>query len=420
VSAKALDQGSRHLQAKTSVLNPLATNIFHACVSRVLKFGLPKMEGRMFNSSVIDVAIGLVFVFLLLSLVASAVKEGLEAIFKRRASDLERGIRELVGDVGESKKTDANSGDDKDNSDKKAADEKLPAEMVAASFVGSLYDHGLINSLFAGKYGAKGTELPSYIPSKNFALALMDLQKKSQTDGTIVLPAHVKQAFDAFKITAGEDLDKMQKQIEDWYNSSMDRVSGWYKRRTQYWLLGIGIVLTVAVNVDCIAIAKRLSTDTTLREAVVKAAQQELKSNPIPSATQTSTTTAATSNSTPDESIKKVRTNLTALDGVGLPIGWGDDWKDWDDKTAKIGQDTGFVDRITIYRGAAWNLTVKNYPHFAGWLMTALAVSLGAPFWFDMLNKFMVVRSTVKPSEKSKEEGSKDAAATKTAAVPAK
>ena len=36
-----------------------------------------------------------------------------------------------------------------------------------------------------------------------------------------------------------------------------------------------------------------------------------------------------------------------------------------------------------------------------GWLFTAFALSLGAPFWFDMLNKVMVVRSTVKPSEKS-------------------
>jgi len=43
----------------------------------------------------------------------------------------------------------------------------------------------------------------------------------------------------------------------------------------------------------------------------------------------------------------------------------------------------------------------------AGWFVTALALSLGAPFWFDLLNKFMVVRSTVKPQEKSKDEASK-------------
>ena len=43
-----------------------------------------------------------------------------------------------------------------------------------------------------------------------------------------------------------------------------------------------------------------------------------------------------------------------------------------------------------------------------GWLVTAFAVMLGAPFWFDVLNKFMVIRSTVKPHEKSPEEASED------------
>jgi len=42
-----------------------------------------------------------------------------------------------------------------------------------------------------------------------------------------------------------------------------------------------------------------------------------------------------------------------------------------------------------------------------GIVFTALAVSQGAPFWFDVLNKFMVVRSTIKPREKSQEEPSK-------------
>jgi hypothetical protein len=48
------------------------------------------------------------------------------------------------------------------------------------------------------------------------------------------------------------------------------------------------------------------------------------------------------------------------------------------------------------------------YTHWLGWALTAFAVSLGAPFWFDMLNKLIVVRSTVKPHEKSKEQESKD------------
>src|SRR6267154_6707648 len=110
----------------------------------------------MFNSGIIDVAIGMVFVYLLLSLIASAVGEVIELWLTNRATDLERGIRELL----------------------------LPGGAANASdFIQQLYNHPLINGLFPGKYEDSGinkarsffmrTKLPSYIPSRNFALALM-------------------------------------------------------------------------------------------------------------------------------------------------------------------------------------------------------------------------------------------------------
>jgi hypothetical protein len=75
-----------------------------------------------------------------------------------------------------------------------------------------------------------------------------------------------------------------------------------------------------------------------------------------------------------------IKSNLAELNALGLPIG-----------LHKTDLDPPMVLR-----------------HLPGWLLTALAVSLGAPFWFDLLNKFMVVRSTVKPDEKSGQEASKD------------
>jgi hypothetical protein len=395
----------------------------------------------MFNSSVIDVAIGLVFVFLLLSLIASAVKEGLEAMFKQRAKELERGIKELVGDVDTGKQGDGKA-TGKDQSDGTTSQTKSADALIAQKFVASLYDHGLINSLFKGTYGTtKKNDLPSYIPSKNFALALLDLwRQESNATPAVELPSHVKQALRAFTITAGTDLTKMQALIEDWYNTSMDRVAGWYKRRTQWWLIGIGLVITIVVNADSIEIVKRLSTDKTLREAVVTAAQKELTAPPqttptpapgtpatstthpagtsAPSAAQTSGNTQSTTASgskdssksdPPDQELaKSIKKNLTALDGVGLPIGWSKDLDTWNTEIASIKGDTKCLDKIVIYAKATWHLRLKAYPHIPGWILTALALSLGAPFWFDMLNKIMVVRSTVKPHEKSKEEGSKD------------
>jgi len=37
-----------------------------------------------------------------------------------------------------------------------------------------------------------------------------------------------------------------------------------------------------------------------------------------------------------------------------------------------------------------------------GWLITALAISLGAPFWFDLLNKLMTLRGSIKTKDASK------------------
>ena len=84
------------------------------------------------------------------------------------------------------------------------------------------------------------------------------------------------------------------------------------------------------------------------------------------------------------------------IETLGLPIGW------------PLGWPSPPADAQNEKSGSApmdWYLALLQ-SHLGGWLLTALAASLGAPFWFDILNKFMVVRSTVKPREKSHEEKS--------------
>jgi hypothetical protein len=102
---------------------------------------------------------------------------------------------------------------------------------------------------------------------------------------------------------------------------------------------------------------------------------------------------------------------MDQLKGLDIGIGW-----------ASEKQQSGNLDRAKL--PPSWSAdacTTETWPcnpvswsfhllflHGIGWLITAAAISLGAPFWFDTLNRFMVVRSTVKPKEKSPEEGSKD------------
>src|SRR3954470_15859031 len=99
----------------------------------------------MFGSAILEVAIGIIFLYLLVSIVCSAVREGIEGWFKSRAAYLEYGIRELLHD---------RQGQD-----------------LASHF----FNHPLIFGLFSDEYKpgrpykpgilASGSNLPSYIPS---------------------------------------------------------------------------------------------------------------------------------------------------------------------------------------------------------------------------------------------------------------
>jgi hypothetical protein len=332
----------------------------------------------MFDSTILDVAIGLVFIYLVLSLIGTATNEFLASLMSRRAIDLEKGLVELLQD---------NSGVD------------------GSGVVASLYKHPLIDSLFKGDIGGTGARkpvMPSYIPSRSFALALLDLiQPRDQatpsaasgttpslrtqvagapasadqvqalraalaTSPLFAANADLSKAIHALIDAAGDDMAQVRANVEGWFNSAMDRVSGWYKRRTQYIILGIGLLLAMLANADTFAIGDALARQKALREALVSGASEysKLANGPAPKAEDW------------------LASRVEGIKPLGLPIGW---------KRSDLGVDF-------------W-LWVRR---LLGWAVTAFAISLGAPFWFDVLNKFMIVRSTVKPHEKSQEQPSRD------------
>jgi hypothetical protein len=346
----------------------------------------------MFGSPILDVAIGMVFVYLLLSLICSAANEVIESKLKNRAKSLELGIRNLLGDQGLADK---------------------------------VYAHDLISGLFSDKQGK-----PSYIPSRTFALALMNTvfpdgatpaggQAAEPGANPLVsfratvsaLPADapaapIKKALLALIDDAQGDVNKLRANIENWYDAAMDRVSGWYKRRVHAIILVLGLVIAVALNADSAYIARHLSTDPALRNSLVSVSQvYAQKENGGEAGKQTPGQPAQPAG---ESAQTRFDNNLQQLKELGLPMGWtveGDDprfkgkvavdphlkWPGWHLQNANVRTE--------------WWLQIKF--HWLGWLLTALAISLGAPFWFDMLNKLIVVRSTVKPKEKSQDEPSK-------------
>jgi hypothetical protein len=172
-------------------------------------------------------------------------------------------------------------------------------------------------------------------------------------------------------------LSSVQEHIEIWFNDSMERVSGWYKRKSQAAIFALALAFTVALNVDTIAITKKLSTDPALRSSLTamaeKAAQQ-----PATVVTGAQPATEQSPEARTQAAFQALVERNNILQGLGIPIGWTD--------AANVPSTAG-----------TWFMKIF------GLLLTAGAASLGAPFWFDMLNKIVAIRASGKaPEEKQK------------------
>ncbi len=210
-----------------------------------------------------------------------------------------------------------------------------------AKLVDEFYGHPLIGGLM------KGGKHPSYLAARSFAGTLMDLVTPEHPgvitfdqleQGILNLPAgNVRRTLLALIQGVNRDLSAAQKAIEGWFNDSMERVSARYKRRTQMWTLVVATVITIATNADTIHFAQRLWLEPALRSMAVAAAEH---------ATMTASDAAVAQ--------------------LGQMIGWQAQ-QDW--------SVLGLFERVL------------------GWLLTVGAVSLGAPFWFDTLNRFVNIRS---------------------------
>ena len=300
----------------------------------------------MSGNVILDVAIGLIFVYLLLSLMCSALQELLATVFKLRAKNLEAGIRNLLDDPN------------------------------AKGVADQLLAHPLIKKL------AKKGKKPSYIPSRTFALALMDSIKDPNTSGSPIALAKTSVS----KLPKGElqvsllvliedaegDVEKIRNNIESWFDDKMDRASGWYKRKAKLFMFGIAMVLAVVLNVDSIHVATTLWKDQGLRQALVTQAQGF-------SATEQAS-------GLPYSEIKK------ELGSLKLPIGWGQRLTSTDSAAANKSKP-----KTDNEQNGLWTGVVCLF----GWLITALCVSLGAPFWFDALGKALSVRAAGKKPERS-------------------
>lgn len=309
-------------------------------------------------SAALDVAIGLIFTYLLLALLASAVREGFAGFFNLRAKGLRKSLAQLL-----------------------AANDA--AGQADSSIFDAVFGHSLIRGIFPKK------QLPSYVPAQNFALALIDaLADGSQSPlftqierGVARIPGgSVKQTMQAFVTEAAGDVDKLKTRITAWFDDAMDRLSGVYKRRSQAWMFAIGVVISASLNVDSINIATTLWNDPAKRDAIVAAAQKY----------ESAQTTSA-------DMQKAAKDVQDIVESLPLPIGWDDIIRKVECASAPTPAECkpvppqALLDRLKLVGSAFWQaLTAWTV---IGWLITALAISFGAPFWFDALEDVLKMRA---------------------------
>lgn len=290
--------------------------------------------------AMLQIVIGIVFVMLLFSLLASTVMELLAGYLSLRGRQLVRAIQGMVG------------------SD------------VTSNFL----NHPFFQQLAAGsrertRFAGKKRALPSYITGSTFSAILLDIMEIDNRDDLKAriesLPegASKKLAEFLYKQTNG-DVIEFKKKLEEWFGEVMDRASGSYKRNAQRWLVGIGLALAIIFNADVIHIYHNLSVNSSLRDMVADAATVFVNTQPAPTAPNLDN---------PNMAEARQKIGQLVNDNIGAiasPLGLGWDSVDWSEANGKW----------WLYK-------------IVGWLTTALGVSLGATFWFEALKKLVSLRA---------------------------
>lgn len=297
---------------------------------------------------ILDVAIGLSFIYLLLALVCSTVMEWIAQVRNMRGELLEQSIRRLLSEP--------------------------PG---GGSVANAVLNHPLIRTM------KDGTRKPSYISGTVFAKALRDVLAGGPGTAAVAQTAspELQRSFKALGATRGAA--PTEESLANWYDAVMDRVSGTYRRQTRTPILVLAIAVTLLLNADSISLTTHLWENPTLRAYVLERAKVRLEqgppletveytdpTSPVPTAPIDTAAATSASRLLPEEQ-----------DLLGSLFGWSLERSSLEDARTRWG-------------GPFWGTVVWSLRHLLGWAITALAVSLGAPFWFDMLKKFVNPPST--------------------------
>ena len=331
----------------------------------------------MSNWTALDVGIGLVLVYFILSLLTSSINESIATLWHWRAKYLEQWLASVLIDDKDSLEREKAELEQsiKDTTGAPSSEElrkTLEETQDRLDAVTRFYDGPAISaalkspSVWLTSWTRK--RKPSYVASDIFSAmvtasqGLHDIEKVPATVEEAInnLPSkHLQKIAKSLMDETTKEVSDLRKRLERWFDDSMERVSGWYKRRVQLVMLIIGIGLAVVLNADTAQIVRTLYSDAAIRAAVVAQAGQ------------------ITENGTLSD-LPKTAEEVKGLNSLEIPLGWHLQGKQptdpqglprWRDVPAKV----------------------------IGLTLTALALMLGAPFWFDALSRLARVRFAGSP-----------------------
>lgn len=335
----------------------------------------------MIANTILNVVIGLVFVFFVCSLAVSGMNEVVRKALNTRSKVLWNSIERILSeDEKLPQETDAARADSNETVSKMTAPVSIPAAPTRSTVndpdAGSLFDrffnHPVIGRLDPAQLG-KRSKITN-LPPADFARVLVDIVTPEDPDGNKLyddleqgineLPPVLRKQFQQLFVEAKQDVLQFRTAVEGWFDSSMDRVSDWYKKRTRWAMFGYGVIVAVAFNVSAIQVVGELYENDVVRQTVVDLAAVE--------AAQADADVAACADR------QCVEEKISSLVDTGLPVLWRD--CDAGDGYTACGFETG------------WDWVAS----IAGWMFTAAALSVGASFWFALLKKAFRVRSTLR------------------------
>ncbi len=390
----------------------------------------------IFGSAILEVAIGIIFLYFVLSVVCSSLTELVSSILAWRARDLEKAIQDLLGTSDLYQAVAAhplitamghNQGGSKQQADEalKGRPAYIPSHTFRAALLDAVANRGLKED--GERVAATVTQLKSSIKSlaasdeKRVGRALLTLIEESRDPHALALqveklkaaagrlPAKsddaetlrilnlalapcaslddIEQALTGIQgaddqvlsavrklvIVARQDLeqaaydvDKLQKNVEAWFDNAMDRMSGHYKRNVQMFLLVIGFLITVGTGADTLRFATTLFANPTVRAGLATSASAQAQTGTSPTLTEA----------------------VNELAPFSLLFGYGD---------IPSAERAGRTPEQT-------NMWLFWTEKVVGLAATTLAIMMGAPFWFQLLQKLVNVRATG-PKPKRSDQG---------------